>query len=117
MADEFEGKPVYKATDARFVFAGGEAVAEFRGGDSDFYVSLSEDAALQMIYAGLLGGGQTVGAKLDGLFLSRDSDSQHLVLGLKFEGGGSLNVVLNEKQEHDILNPPAVPPRRPTNPH
>lgn len=112
MASEFEGKPVYDVEDApRFVFAGGKAVIEFAGGDGPFFVQMPEEAALHLIYQGLLTGGKTVGAKLDGMTIARDRLTQNAVLSLKFEGGGSMNVMLNEREEKQLMNPPALPPR------
>lgn len=119
MASEFEGRPVYEVDEApRVVFANGSAVIEFTGGDGPFYVQLPERSVLQMIYQGLLAGGkQTVGAQLDGIDLGRDDLTQNLVMMLKFEGGGSMNVVLNSSQEDTIKRMPSLPPREPRSAH
>lgn len=112
MTSEFEGKPVYEVENApRIVFADGKALIEFSGGDGPMFVQLPEDAALQMIYQGLLTGGKTVGTKLGGMNLTRDVLTQNAVMSLVFEGGGSLNVMLDAKQEAQIMNPPRLPPR------
>lgn len=113
MASAYEGKPVYEVEDApRIVFAGGKAVIEFAGGeDGPFFVQLPEDAALQVIYQGLLTGGKSVGVKLEGMNLTRDFLTQNAVMSLVFPGGGSLNVMLDAKQEAQITNPPKLPPR------
>ncbi|MGX1587361.1 hypothetical protein [Brevundimonas diminuta] len=112
MASEFEGKAVYEVETApRFVFAEGKAVIEFAGGDGPFFVQLPEDAALQLIYHGLLTGGKSVGAKLDGITMGRDFLTQNAVMSLSFEGGGAMNVMLDARQEAQIMNPPKLPPR------
>lgn|GEM_PF-6412261 len=112
MVTEVNGVTVYEVTEApKFVFANGEAAIEFAGGDGPFLVTLPEEAALQLIYQGLLTGGKSIGAKLSGITLSRDFLSQHAVMSLAFDGGGAMNVVLDEAQEAQILNPPKLPPR------
>lgn len=112
MASKFEGKPVYEVEDApRIVFAAGKALIEFTGGDGPMFVHLPEDAALQLIYQGLLTGGKSVGAKLEGMNLTRDLLTQNAIMSLVFDGGGSMNVMLDAKQESQIMNPPLLPPR------